>query len=397
GEVDENLSFPVWSIYTEKGGSSEKGTDYYPFGLPMNGRKSPTNEYRYGFQGQEGDLELYGEGNSSNFSFRMHNPRLGRFFVVDPLANMYSYQTPYAFCENRVIDGIDFEGREWTYYQDSENHGLYHLHVKVKDTDSQTSIETMETIMKQAARVFEESIKIAGLRDGKILSGVLTWEYDNEANPMNDLVVDFREMQTNPANLASETEKSRLSSGVTYCKEQLTGHVGNVDYDGQSGHCQIVRCNNDGADGEGISTIVHMAKTIVHELAHAAGLDHTDEYSLGYIPPAEEGENQDPSKKVYTHVDSKVWTETKDMLLDFPNSGDNVMRDFPPGGWYVPYQLTIINRNLPSGSKHTLSNESFKAKKASSKSGKVYNPSLRTGRKQESGQSGSSQGSSGTD
>ena len=42
----------------------------------------------------------------------MHDPRIGRFFAVDPLAFKYPYNSPYAFSENRVIDAIELEGLE---------------------------------------------------------------------------------------------------------------------------------------------------------------------------------------------------------------------------------------------------------------------------------------------
>lgn len=61
------------------------------------------------------DNEIKGEGNSINFTYRMHDPRVGRFFARDPLATEYPWNSPYAFSENRVMDGIDLEGLE--YYQ----------------------------------------------------------------------------------------------------------------------------------------------------------------------------------------------------------------------------------------------------------------------------------------
>ena len=72
-----------------------------------------SNSYRYGFQGQEKDDELKGEGNSLNYTFRMHDPRVGRFLSLDPIEADYPWNSPYAFSENRVIDGIDLEGKEW--------------------------------------------------------------------------------------------------------------------------------------------------------------------------------------------------------------------------------------------------------------------------------------------
>ncbi|MEP4780045.1 MAG: 3-coathanger stack domain-containing protein, partial [Algibacter sp.] len=46
--------------------------DYYPFGSLLPNRHGSTDDYRYGFQGQEMDNEVKGEGNSINFKFRMH-------------------------------------------------------------------------------------------------------------------------------------------------------------------------------------------------------------------------------------------------------------------------------------------------------------------------------------
>ncbi len=68
--------------------------------------------YRYMFQGQEADHEIKGEGNSINYKYRMHDPRIGRFFAVDPLAPKYPYYTPYAFSGNQVIHMVELEGLE---------------------------------------------------------------------------------------------------------------------------------------------------------------------------------------------------------------------------------------------------------------------------------------------
>jgi len=84
----------------------------------MPGRHANTSDYRYGFQGQEMDDEIKGEGNSVNYRYRMHDPRVVRFFSVDPLARSFSWNSPYAFSENRVLDKIELEGAEsWDYLE----------------------------------------------------------------------------------------------------------------------------------------------------------------------------------------------------------------------------------------------------------------------------------------
>ena len=75
-------------------------------------RHGAIDTYRYGFQGQEKDDEIKGEANSINYKYRMHDPRVGRFFAVDPLEKTFAWNSPYAFSANRVIDGIEFEGLE---------------------------------------------------------------------------------------------------------------------------------------------------------------------------------------------------------------------------------------------------------------------------------------------
>jgi RHS repeat-associated protein len=71
---------------------------------------------RYLFQGQEMDDEVKGEGNSVNFTFRMYDPRLGRFFAIDPLVNEYPSLTTYQFCSNSPIYMVEIEGKEGTMY-----------------------------------------------------------------------------------------------------------------------------------------------------------------------------------------------------------------------------------------------------------------------------------------
>jgi len=78
----------------------------------MPGRHGNTEKYRYGFQGQEMDNEVKGTGNSLNYKYRIHDPRVGRFFAVDPLTKKYPWNSSYAFSENRVIDGVELEGLE---------------------------------------------------------------------------------------------------------------------------------------------------------------------------------------------------------------------------------------------------------------------------------------------
>ena len=71
------------------------------------------------YQGQELNEDL--GVNVYEFRFRTLDPSIGRFWQLDPLGEEYSYQSPYNFAENRVIDGIELEGLEWMSIKDKED------------------------------------------------------------------------------------------------------------------------------------------------------------------------------------------------------------------------------------------------------------------------------------
>jgi RHS repeat-associated protein len=87
-------------------------SDYYPFGMLLPNRHGSTDGYRYGFQGQEKDDEIKGEGNSLNYTFRMYDPRVGRFLSLDPMKDKFPFYSPYSFSGNKVISYKELEGLE---------------------------------------------------------------------------------------------------------------------------------------------------------------------------------------------------------------------------------------------------------------------------------------------
>lgn len=89
--------------------------------------------YRYWFNGQENDNEVKGDGNSLVFEYRIHDPRIGRFMSVDPLQSNFPWNSPYAFAENRVIDGRELEGLEVVLVNKQRDPMVYN--VGIKNTD----------------------------------------------------------------------------------------------------------------------------------------------------------------------------------------------------------------------------------------------------------------------
>ncbi|WP_199858514.1 DUF6443 domain-containing protein [Flavobacterium sp. Root901] len=103
---------------------TQEENNYYPFGLKQEGynilKNSSNDGLKYKYQGQERQDEL--SLNWDSFKWRNYDYAIGRFMCIDPLAEKYTYNSPYAFAENRVIDGRELEGLEWV---DAKGNTIY--------------------------------------------------------------------------------------------------------------------------------------------------------------------------------------------------------------------------------------------------------------------------------
>jgi RHS repeat-associated protein len=77
---------------------------------PFNLSSKSTWCYRYGFNGMERDDEIRGKGNSYDYGARMYDPRIARFFSIDPLSYEFPYWSPYLYAANDPIRMIDVYG-----------------------------------------------------------------------------------------------------------------------------------------------------------------------------------------------------------------------------------------------------------------------------------------------
>lgn len=76
----------------------------------------------------------------------MHDPRIGKFLSVDPLASEYPWNSPYAFAENDVIRSIDLEGAEkYDYRLDLTNQGAIEIDL-ISETDIVEKVNGKEQI-----------------------------------------------------------------------------------------------------------------------------------------------------------------------------------------------------------------------------------------------------------
>ena len=68
--------------------------------------------YRYFFNGQEGDNEVFGEVAKFGYEFRQYDSRLGRWWSVDPKWSEYPGISPFVFCNGSPVMMADLKGEE---------------------------------------------------------------------------------------------------------------------------------------------------------------------------------------------------------------------------------------------------------------------------------------------
>ena len=89
-------------------------TDFYAFGSPMPNRHVPRSAagYRFGFNGQENDNDMYSAlGTSLSADFWQYDSRLGRRWNIDPKG--HESESPYATFGDNPIANADPDGDIW--------------------------------------------------------------------------------------------------------------------------------------------------------------------------------------------------------------------------------------------------------------------------------------------
>ncbi len=115
-------------------GEAEGVTNYYPFGLMHNSTYySFDNAYHYKYNGKE--LQ---ETGMYDYGARFYMPDIGRWGVVDPLAETSRRWSPYTYAYNNPLKYIDPDGREGTdWFHNTKTNQLFF----VKDVHGEMTTE----------------------------------------------------------------------------------------------------------------------------------------------------------------------------------------------------------------------------------------------------------------
>ena len=119
--------------------------------------KKGVSAYRFGFQGQENDNEISGNGNSYTAEYCQYDSRLGRRWNVDPV--LKEWESPYSCFSNNAIYIIDKFGDDGKIYIYSES-----TTVNVGQTDGSTKPEerdlvgfsSLEKVAQRSTEIFQK-------------------------------------------------------------------------------------------------------------------------------------------------------------------------------------------------------------------------------------------------
>ena len=123
----------------DNSGTVREQNDYYPFGgrhangsiiLPANKQK---------FNGKE--LQTTGNTGFLDYGARMYDDVIGRWSVVDPMAEKYAKFTPYSYVANRPISFIDPDGMDQVSYN-KDDFSSNRLSTNYVDQNGRTILET---------------------------------------------------------------------------------------------------------------------------------------------------------------------------------------------------------------------------------------------------------------
>lgn len=229
--------------------------------------------YRHTFQGQEKDDEIKGKGNSINYTFRMYDTRLGRFLSIDPLSSKYAHNSPYTFSENRVIDGVEFEGLEYssTVTYDSDNLPVITITISVyvinRSENPDITNQAVDKVVKTANSKLKNQFgtDIVNREGTKVGSVQFELKYDGEIHDASDAYYDEPQFTLEfKDKIENLPEYTAYGAGETQGSATLDNPVQNEIE---------VKVTYNGAT----RTLTSMANTTIHELFHTGGLRHEND------------------------------------------------------------------------------------------------------------------------
>jgi RHS repeat-associated protein len=241
--------------------------DYYPGGMPIQGRKYGTLG-RHGFNGKEQNPEINGEGNSYDFGARIYDPRIGRWFSPD--RDYKAAWSPYSSFYNNPNIVIDPDGNNEIVVIDTKSKTIT-IYQPVLYNGKQNDImaksgATMKDLEAAANKKWEDS------EHKKVMVKVSNGVAEEYTMTFKTIIIEAKDDQE-----YASKEKEFRDLGIAYTSMELKPNYGQSDYQkyGLEGHLNLTSSNRDVPYDIEMLTFM-----FTHEaFGHGSGLSH----SLGVI------------------------------------------------------------------------------------------------------------------
>ena len=172
---------------------------------------------------------------------------------IDPLSEKYYYNSPYAFSENRVIDGRELEGLEWASVKNDDGTTTRQLTVQMVNNSSLTDKQVSKVTATMQA-------DFAKNYSGEGSNAKLVVENISSSDGTCDFLVPLVDTKSNTVYDKSTGEVT----GTTYAGGQ-TGELGQTQKNTFEVTATVDGSKRSNSD---------MSRSFSHEAGHTAGLEH---------------------------------------------------------------------------------------------------------------------------
>jgi predicted Zn-dependent protease len=185
------------------------------------------------------------------------------FPCVDPLTKSYPMLTPYQFASNRPIDGIDLDGMEWTKietYDPKTGVTNVHFHVKLKVDNSSKVFKVSQEFKAEVSSRFAAAFQESYHNDSKTsFSASIELEEVQDIDASKDFGVSLYDK---PKPAPGWKSPLGFSDQISNTKVNVFSVL--VGYEDRDNPDKV----------ELAFDYSSIARTIVHELGHTAGVKH---------------------------------------------------------------------------------------------------------------------------
>jgi len=267
----------VFAVTQQGTAELRQKTDYYPFGMVMNQSphtgSSPQNKFLYNGKELRDDVIAGQKLDWYDYGARMYDAAVGRWHVVDPLAEKYAGMNPYNYCVNNPIMFVDPDGRDGMVTGKGTKEDPYVITANYyyqKGSLSETQVKGLEKALSSFNNAVKKGVTEVKNSDGSksfVKFNLTSQEVDNidEAIRGDNFTFD-NEARVSFGNVV----------GVSLMEE------GSEELGSAHGWGIYLNDNNITAAKKTHSTdeISLVTATFIHEIGHNLGLDHADNTAI---------------------------------------------------------------------------------------------------------------------